>query len=107
MKPRIARTFLTLMVVAAMSFGMVGQAGAYLAPSDGGMLTCSSGTKVGMTSYGYGTVSHSVNGQFQGSWNNGSAFQYRTSYTSFGTGYWLAWSTGGSIWTTKTSGFCY
>lgn len=106
MRPRIARTFLTLLLLGVLSLGMVGQAGAYLSPNWGDNINCGS-NKVGMTSYGTGTVSHSINGQFQGSWYNGTTFQYRTTYSHFPQGYWLAWSSGGHIDTWNTYGFCY
>jgi hypothetical protein len=50
------------------------------------------GSTVSIRSEATGNVGHSVYGQTQGTWYNGSTFMVRYSHTTFESGSWLIWS---------------
>lgn len=82
------------------------------APQVSGSQSCW-GSTVSIQSRARGNVGHSVYGQTQGTWSNGSTFLINTSHTSFESGQWLVWSDwdhpddDGGVHVEETAAFCY
>lgn len=69
-----------------LALGPVAAANAFTTKS-GGQVTCSSSAvpDVEVASHAYGRVNHSINSATWESWNNGSSYQYRFTYSGLHT----------------------
>lgn len=104
MRIATSRRMLTLCLSLVLLLGLSVPASASDTEYESGSQSCPGSTIV-MWSRASGTVGHSIYGQLQGKWNNGSMTVYNQSNTSFESGSWLVWSEGGHI--DGAGAYCY